>query len=524
MSADIALMNGHFVTMNPSSPYAQAVAIRKNQIAAVGTVSEVKKWIGEETRTIDLRGRAVVPGFDDAHAHIIGLGQQSSDLDLRGVSSITSIQRRLQKRAEATEKGKWIFGRGWDQDRLKEKRYPTRWDLDKVAPDNPVFLIRVCGHVGIANSKALEQAGLDGKTSASLNEFVDKTPRTGELTGLVKEKAVDLICSIPEPTEKDLLKACTVALIKAAKVGLTSVTCITSSLREVHALQKLREQGRLPLRVYVMIPIECLGDFTNGQLDDPFLKIRCVKIFADGSLGARTAALAEPYADEPSTTGILYHNLSQLKELIKKADKAGFQIAVHAIGDQASMQVLQAFETALGKARVAEHRHRIEHASVLNPDLIKRIKVLGLLITVQPHFVVSDFWIPERLGPERTRWTYAFRSLIENGVPIAASSDAPVEPINPLLGIWAAVTRKLSPQERLSVMEALRAYTLGAAYSSFEENTKGSIEVGKYADLAVLSHDPIRVKPDSIKDIRVEMTIVGGRIVYNMGRRPYENI
>ena len=515
MGADLVLVNGNVITMNPSAPSAQAVAMRKGKIVAVDTDSKVQEWIGGQTKTVDLKGRTVVPGFNDAHSHIMSLGRKSSELDLRYASSIESIQRRLRNKAEATQKGKWIFGRGWDQDRLKEKRYPTRWELDEAAPDNPVFLTRVCGHVGVANSRALELARLGRKRTVSLGEFVDRDPKTGEPTGLVKEKAVDLICSMPEPSERDLLEACTSALSEAAKVGLTSVTCITSSSSEVQALQKLEEQDRLPLRVYVMVPIECLGNFRNRQVDDPFLKVKCVKIFADGSLGARTAALAEPYADEPSTTGILYYNLDQLKRLVKEADEAGFQIAVHVIGDQASTQTLQAFEDAVGKQRVAKHRHRIEHASVLNPDLIKRTKALGLLATIQPHFVVSDFWIPERLGPERTRWTYAFKSLIENGVLVAASSDAPVEPLNPLLGIWAAVTRELSPQERLSVMEALRAYTLGAAYFSFEEDIKGSIEVGKYADLTILSHDPLKVEPDKIKDIKVEMTIVGGKAVYS---------
>jgi len=514
MSADVVLVNGKIITMNPSAPFARAVAMKNDRIVAVGTDSVAQKWAGKKTKIIDLKRKVVVPGLTDAHAHIISLGHESSQLDLRHVSSIKSIQRLLKQKVDETERGRWILGRGWDQDRLKEKRYPTRWDLDEVAPDNPVFLTRVCGHVGVANSRALKIAGLGKKRAASLGEFVDRDPRTGEPTGLVKEKAVELICSMPEPSEKDLLEACTVALLKAAKVGLTSVTCITSSPKEVHALQKLREQGRLPLRIYVMVPVECLSDFTNRQLDDPFLKIRCVKIFADGSLGARTAALTEPYADEPSTTGILYYNLNQLKGLIKEADEAGFQIAVHVIGDQALMQALQAFEEAVGKERVASHRHRLEHASVLNPDLIKRIKALGLLATIQPHFVVSDFWIPKRLGPGRARWTYAFKSLIESGVPVAASSDAPVEPLNPLLGIWAAVTNRSSPQERLSVMEALRVYTLGAAYFSFEEDVKGSIEVGKYADLTVLSHDPLKVKPEKIKDIKVEMTIVGGRIAY----------
>jgi len=222
----------------------------------------------------------------------------------------------------------------------------------------------------------------------------------------------------------------------------------------------------------------------------------------------------EPYVDGPSETGMLYYTLKQQRQLIEEADSSGFQIAVHVIGDKAVEQTVQAFED-LGKEHVVKHRHRLEHVSVVNPDLIKRIESLGLLATIQPHFVVSDFWVINRLGPERARWTYAFKSLVDNGIPVAGSSDAPVEQLNPLLGVWAAVTRERSPEERLSVMEALRAYTMGGAYFSFEENVKGSIEVGKYADLAVLSQSPLKVKPDRIKDIKVEMTMVGGKVVYS---------
>ena len=515
MKANLVLVNGEFITMDSSAPFAQAVAVRKDKIVAVGTASEIQGLIGKETKTIDLKRKTVVPGFTDSHAHVMWLGYQSSELDLRHVSSIESIQRQLREKAKATEKGKWIFGRGWDQDFLKEKRYPTRWDLDKVVPDNPVFIVRVCGHVGVANSKALKIAGIDQKTAESLGDCVGRDPGTGELTGLFKEKAVDLIKGVPKPSRNELQKACKIALSEAAKFGLTTVTCITDSPSEVYALEKLAEQGRLPLRVYAMVPIDSLRKFKDRKVDDPYLKVKCVKMFADGSLGARTAALAEPYADEPSETGMLYYTPEQQRGLVEEADSSGFQIATHVIGDKAVEQTVQAFEDALGKERVTKHRHRLEHASVLSPSLIKRIKSLGLLATIQPHFVVSDFWIIKRLGPERARWTYAFRSLIDNGVPVAASSDAPVEQLSPLLGVWAAVTRERSPEERLSVMEALRAYTLGGAYFSFDEKIKGSIEVGKYADLTVLSHNPLRIRPDKIKNIKVEMTIVGGRVVYS---------
>jgi predicted amidohydrolase YtcJ len=347
--------------------------------------------------------------------------------------------------------------------------------------------------------------------------FIEKDKKTGEPTGLVKEKAVDLFSDMIEPREVDLVNACHRACANVTKAGLTSVTCITSDLRQVHALETLRKKGQVPLRICVIVSIECLDELKGKQLDDPFLKLRGVKIFADGSLGARTAAMCEPYADEPSTSGILYYRISQLRDLIRKADEADFQIAVHAIGDKALEQTVKAFQSVFSKRQIVKRRHRVEHASVVNPDLIEKIKSLGLLVCAQPHFIVSDFWVPERLGSERARWTYAFKSLLRNGVRLAGSSDAPVEPLNPLLGIWAAVTNKLCPDERLSVEEALRAYTIDAAYFSFEEDVKGSIEVGKYADLTVLSHNPLKVRPEKIKDIRVEMTIVDGEIIYSSG-------
>lgn len=518
MGADLILINGDIITLNPSCRSAQAIAIGNGKIVSVGTNNQIRKESGKHAKILDLKGKTVVPGLIDSHTHMISLGHALPRLDLRYVSSISEIQSRLKTEVKRTPKGRWIVGRGWDQDRLKERRYPTRWDLDEVSPDNPVLLNRVCGHVGVANSQALHLARIHGKTPSSMAKFIDRDTKTREPTGLVKEKAVDLFSDMIEPCEEDLVNACHKACSDAAEAGLTSVTCITSELRQVHALETLREKGQLPLRICVVVPVECLDELKGKQLNVPFLKLRCVKIFTDGSLGARTAALCEPYADESSTSGILYYRISQLKDLIRKADEAGFQIAVHAIGDKALEQTVKAFQSVLSKKRIAEHRHRIEHASVLNPDLIQKIKSLGLLVCFQPHFIVSDFWVPERLGSKRARWTYAFKSLLRNGVPMAASSDAPVEPLNPLWGIWAAATNKRCPDERLSVEEALQAYTTGASYFSFEEDAKGSIEVGKYADLTVLSHNPLKVKPEKIRDIRVEMTIVDGKIIYSCGR------
>ena len=513
--ADMILISADVLTLNERQPRAQAVAIKDGKIIDVGSNSKIRRLLGKNTRTIDLRGKTVLPGLIDAHAHMISLGHPFPWLELRGVSSIKEIQHKLKTKAQKTEKGKWILGRGWDQDRLREKRYPTRWDLDKVSPNNPVLLNRVCGHIGVANGRALEIANIDKGAAASWGELVDKDPTTGEPTGILRENAMDMVWNIPEPSQEDLLKACHTACMEAVKAGLTSVHWFVSKPNEIHALQQLLKRNQPPLRVYLVVPMEYFETFKNERFSEPFLKLNSVKIFTDGSLGARTAALQELYADDPTTKGVLNHCLDELKTMIESADDAGFQVAVHAIGDAAVDETLKAFNQALDKEVVKERRHRIEHVSVLNPHLIEQIKAHGLSVCVQPHFVVSDFWVPNRLGQKRARWTYPFKTLIEKGILVAASSDTPAEPINPFLGIWAAVARKSFPEERISVEEALKTYTVNAAYLSFEENVKGSIEVGKFADFTVVSRNPLKIEPEKIRNMRVVMTIVGGKIAYS---------
>jgi len=303
------------------------------------------------------------------------------------------------------------------------------------------------------------------------------------------------------------------------EAGLTGVHWFVYKPVEIRILHRLREQGKLPLRVYIVIPIEFLSCLADAGLSTGFgdhtLRLGCVKVLVDGSLGARTAALNEPYSDEPSAKGVLCCCKKDLYEMIMMAQKLGFQVCVHAIGDRAISTVLNAFGKALKDSNKKRCRHRVEHASVLDRQLVKGLRKLGLIVCVQPHFVISDFWVEARLGADRARWTYPFKTLIESGVLIAGGSDCPVEPISPLLGVYALVARESFPEERVTVEEALRVYTVNAAYASFEESVKGSIETGKLADFTVLSHDPLTVKPKRIKGIEVEMTIVGGKIVYS---------
>jgi len=519
--ADLVLRNANVLTMNPLEPYAEAITIKDEKIVAVGTDNQTKPWVGKQTKVMNLDGKMVVPGFIDAHVHMRGFGRSLTWINLRGVDSIGEMQQLLRERTQKTPEGKWILGRGWDQERFREKRYPTRWDLDDVTLNNPVIFTRFCGHVCVANGKALELAGITRDTVAPSGGQIDMDHETGEPTGILRENAMDLVWNIvPEPSEGELAEICVLASQKAVEAGITSVHWLVHSPAEIRILQKLRKEGKLPLRVYLVVPVEFLDCLIDAGLvtgfGDHMMKIGGIKILADGSLGARTAALKQPYDDEPSTKGMMLYSERSLNGLVLKAHKAGFQLAIHAIGDQTVDMALKALEKALEVSPREDHRHRVEHASVLNESLIQRMKKLGVIASVQPHFVVSDFWIEKRLGKARARWTYPFKTLIEKGVLVAGGSDCPVEPISPLLGICAAVNRETFPQERITVEEALCIHTVNAAYASFEEKMKSSIEAGKLADLVVLSDDLRKIEPSKIKDVRVEMTIVGGKIVFQL--------
>ncbi len=519
MWADLVLTNGNVLTMNPSKPHAQAIAVKDDRIIEVGTNKEIKPWIGKNTKIISLKGKTVVPGFIDTHAHVTGYGKSLKQINLRGVNSIKEMQKKLKKRIQKTGKGQWILGRGWDQDRLTERRYPTRWDLDKFSPNNPVILTRVCGHVCVANSQALELANITREATLPPAGQIDKDPKTGEPTGILRENAMNLVWEVkPEPSEEELTEACSLACQKAVEAGLTSVHWLISSPTEIRVIQKLREQNKLLLRVYVIVSVKLLDHLIDLGMHTGFgdnrVRIGSVKIFSDGSLGARTAALFQPYQDEPTRKGMMLYTQEKLNTLVMEAHRAGFQLAIHAIGDRAIDMVLTVLENALKEAPKENHRHRIEHASVLNERLIQHMKKLKVIASVQPHFVVSDFWVANRVGSTRARWVYPFRTLVQEGVLTTGGSDCPVEPIDPLLGVWAAVAREAFPEERISVDDALRLYTVNAAYASFEEDIKGLIDVGKLADLVVLSREPHEIPPNEIRDVKVEMTIVGGNVVY----------
>jgi len=515
----LIILNANLVTLNPKQPKAEAIAIQNGKIVAVGSNKQIRKYIGKKTRVIDAKNKTIVPGFVDCHVHMTGFGQFLQTLNLRNVESVKEMQQKLRKYAQKNPEKNWILGGRWDQDKFTEKRYPTRCDLDAAVADKPVFLIRVCGHLGVANSRALQLAGISKKTTIESGK-IDLDEATGEPNGILRENALGLVWkAIPKPSPKELEEACISACKKAVRAGLTSVHWIVGSAQEIRIIQKLYLNGELPLRVYLGISADFLDQLIDLGLLTGFgndmVKIGFVKVFADGSLGARTAALKEPYSDKPETRGIMLYTQRKLNRLVSKAHRAGLQLAVHAIGDRAIETVVKAFENALKKHPRKNHRHRIEHCSVLNPKLIKHMKRLGLIASVQPHFTFSDFWVADRVGEDRARWVYPFKTLMKEGLIVTSGSDCPVEPIDPLLGVWAAVTRKSVAEENLTVEEALKTYTLNAAYASFDENNKGTIEVGKFADLTVLSDDLLNIPAEEIKSVKVEMTIVDGKIVYS---------
>jgi len=472
------------------------------------------------TTTIDARGATVLPGLIDAHCHLVALGSMRRILDLTGTSNVTALRLRLFAKVNKVPKGEWVIGRGWDQEGFTERRYPSRDDIDDLTRDNPVFLTRVCGHVALLNSVAMNQLGIDDGSTSEEGSVFEKDSR-GRLTGIIKERAVEEALGEIRPWNDELIEADILAgEYEAAKNGLTSLHCILSSnyKQELKALLSLHAKGELALRYRIYLPVAGLEKLEEGEsrqrVDDGMLKILGVKVYADGSLGARTAALREPYSDDPTNSGVLRYTGEELEEILRKADSLGKQVLIHAIGDAAVSQAIDAIESITrGKN---ERRHRIEHCSLCNGEMITRLKEAGIGVCVQPHFAISDTWALERLGEGRLRWLYPLKSLLKGGVTASGGSDAPVEPVNPILGMWAAmVGADYSPEERLDVHEALRLYTKNAALNGFDEGNLGEIREGFLADLTILDSDIRNIHPAMLRKVGVAATIVNGQVAYS---------
>jgi predicted amidohydrolase YtcJ len=510
--ADLTLVNGKVRTMNPSQPIAEAIAIRRDRIIKVGSNDEVKQFAGNITRIVDLQGKTVIPGFIDTHIHIADFGRFLMWLDLRGTESISDLQQRLRDRAERASVGKWVVGRGWNQARFEEKRLPTLKDLDSVSPKNPVILYHEYEKICVVNSKALELADITNSAAS-----VDKDTKTGEPTGILRDSATDLVwIKVPEPTEDEIIDSVIQACDKISAGGITSVHWLVLSAAEISIIEKLHIRRKLPVRVYVIIPTSLLNTVSNFRSRDPdTLRIGAAMFPVDGYLASKTAALYQPYTGEPEHRGKLFCSQDETKEQISKILKAELQPVIHAMGDKAVDTALISLERNF---KDSPNVHcRIEHAALLDESLIERLRKQRAIVSVQPLVMASEFLVwsaVERLGDKRARWLYPLKTLLSSGIRIIAGSDCPMEPLNPLLGIHEAVSRDYFSEERISVEEALRMYTVDAAYSSSEENIKGSIGEGKLADLTVLSRDPLAVATGEILGITVEMTIMAGCIVF----------
>lgn len=529
---DIVLVNGHVMTGSGSPSAATAVAVRGGRIVAVGQDADVREWMGRGVEVIDLRGRTITPGFNDAHCHpmYLGFGLQQVDAATPPNRSIADIVARVAERVRSVPPGTWVRARGYDQARLAEQRHPTRHDLDPVSPEHPVLVVRACGHIGVANSRALALAGIDRNTPDPEGGTIDRDAH-GEPTGVVREAALTLVQqAIGAPTREQIADALRAAGRQFLSEGITSVA--EAGIRtsdEMGAYLDLAQAGELPVRTYLMMMIdETLGPLSDLGLrtgfGDAWLRIGPAKIFLDGSIGGRTARMSQPYEGEDDNIGLWMQDPQVMKEKIKAAHRAGFQCCAHAIGDAAIELLVMAFEEALAEQPRPNHRHRIEHSSILRPDLIDRIQRLGAIPVPGTTFLWAFHKAyVQNLGMDRIRYAYAMRTFFDRGIIAPASSDAPVDPTNPMIGIQTMVTRRseegveIWPEERITLEEAIRAYTYNGAYASFEEDIKGTIEVGKLADIAVLETDLRTVPPENLAQVRVDLTIVEGRIVYDRG-------
>jgi hypothetical protein len=540
--ADLILINGTIYTLDPARPRAEAVAIRDGRILKVGAAAEVRGLAGKETRTIDLAGGFVLPGFIDSHTHFLNGGFSLSSIQLRDVRTREEFAAKVAAKVKDLEKGEWVQNGDWDHELFTPVELPRREWIDSVSPDNPVCVNRYDGHMVLANSAALRISGVTKSTRVPPGGEIVKDPKTGEPTGILKDAAADLVYRhIPEPSWREKLKAAEAALKNAAEHGVTSIhEMADASSFEVY--QQLIRDGKMTARLYVYIPINDVDIYARLKLKTPFgndyLKIGGLKGFVDGSLGSATAYFFEPYTDDPKNRGLLAPQMFPegiMEKRIMEADKAGLQVAIHAIGDRANSLLLDLYEKAAAQNGPRDRRWRIEHAQHLRPRDIARFGKLGVIASVQPYHAYDDGrWAEKKIGKERVRYTYPFKSLLDGGAVLAFGSDWTVAPLDPVSGIYAAVTRATSdgknpggwvPEEKISLDDAIKGYTTGGAYAEFAEKDKGTIRSGKLADIIVLDKDLFKVPADELMDVKVVLTIVGGKVVHDgrpapVGRRP----
>ncbi len=519
--ADVVFLHGVVITVNDRFRIEEAVAIKGNRIMKVGSDREIRRLVGPGTKVINLKGRALMPGFEDAHIHFLSLASFENQIDLSEANSIDDLITMVRERDAVTPEGSWILGRGWDQEKMKwnrEYRWPTKEDLNFT--DKPVLLIRVCGHIAVANSKALEIAGISKNTQDPEGGVIDRYP-DGEPTGVLREKAIEPVTlKIPIKALKPSMHDLHAMTKKALSKGITCIEEAGADLDDLEIYRNAFSKSMMDLRVNLLLNSEFLDFCIENNIISPYnivkerLRICGIKFYADGSLGGRTAALREPYSDDPSTRGVLLMDVQQLTEAFTKAHNLCLQCCTHAIGDRAIKTVLEANERShrLLNLNTGTFRDRVEHCQIMDEELINTMKEQDMIASIQFSFAASDSpWAEERVG-ERIKMAYAWRTLIEMGVKCCGGTDAPVETFVPLEGIENIVTRK--DYQVLTIEQAIKLYTIDSAYAQWQDSYLGSIEEGKLADLIVLSDNILAVEPARISELMVDLTMIDGKIVY----------
>ena len=540
-SADIVFKNGNVYTANDKAAKAEAIAVKGDRIVFVGTNAAAQKFAGANTRVVDLKGNTVLPGFTDAHQHLSGVGFREMTLNLEGTTSLQDLLAKVKARVDQTKPGDWVTGRGWIETHWQPPAFPTRWDLDKVAPNNPVILGRADGHGAVANSAALKLAGVDKNTPNPFGGEISKDKESGEPNGMLLDAAQGLVRrKVPPTTAADAERAVVLGVKRDIELGWTQIQDAGGSYEDVDIFKKLYEAGTIKLRIYKAV----YGPGPNaarllkeGAITGAYgnrFNVRTIKVVSDGALGSRGAALLGPYSDAPDTSGFLTVKAEDLRPMLVDALRKGIQVETHAIGDRANRFILDEYEAAfkavpVAERKIGEPRWRVEHAQIVNPADIPRFAKLGVIPSMQPSHAIGDlFFAPSRLGIERLAGAYAWESFIKSGVVVPGGSDAPVERGEPMIEFYAAVARKdqkgfsaegWHPEEAVTRVQALKMFTIWPAYAAFEENLRGTIVVGKLADLTILSADIMKIPELEILKTRCVMTVINGEIVYEAGHK-----
>ena len=534
--ADVLFLNGNIYTVNEKQPHAEAIAVKAGKILFVGSNQDAKAYQANQTRIVDLKGNTVVPGLTDAHYHLAGVGAREMNLNLEGTSSLEEFLARVKERVDKTKPGDWVTGRGWIETFWKPQAFPTRFDLDKISPNNPVFLTRADGHASVANSAALKIAGIDKNTPNPFGGEFLKNAQTGELTGMLIDSAQGRVGShLPRGDNDESEQALLIGVKRSIELGWCEVQIPGNGLNEIELIKKLFKEGKIKLRIYDAVSgpgpssQKLLADGPLIGAFDNHFTVRGIKAYMDGALGSRGAALLEPYSDAPNTSGFFTTKESDLLPMFIEALKKGIQVETHAIGDRGNRTILDLYEKAFkavpsDQRKVREPRWRVEHSQIVNPTDIPRFAKLGVIPSMQPSHAIGDLhFAPSRLGMARLEGAYAWQSFITSGSIIPGGSDAPVERGEPMIEFYAAVARKdqkgfsgegWHPEQAVTREQALKMFTIWAAYAAFEEGIKGSLEPGKLADLTVLSADIMKIAEPEILKTSCVMTVIGGEIVF----------